>query len=211
MARNYTIKFALLSTLVVSTSSFAGNSLYKAAYNTPIIEQQDPAPIIEITAHHAHLPLDKGDSSASLLAQDDDFSAKQVDYKRNVGASSISYVLLTNISFAGEQVELSAQQISEIDNAISRINHGANDQLSVLVTAHADDSGDDARNLELSHARANSVASYLKKQGVIENVIRTHSFGRASPRNENWHENGRQYNRRVSITLIQSNSAIPPI
>lgn len=208
MLKNRFFYIAVLSPfLLVPSYALAGNSLLKAALNTPVSDQQEPAPIIEISAKQSSDLI----LNSSVEAIQSSPNVNYMETKANTGASTISYVLLANISFAGEQVELSPTQIADIDQAISQIEPGYDKQLSVLVTAHADDGGDDARNLELSHARAKSVAGYLKQQGVVENVIRTHSFGRSSPRNENWTEQGREFNRRVSITLIQANATQPPI
>ena len=208
MSKSRFFYIAVLSHLMMlPTLASAGNSLLSAAYNTPVSDLQEPAPIVEISAKESNSPTADLSTKVRHAALNNNLMA----LTSSPVASTISYVLLTNISFAGEQVDLSAEQIANIDNVISRIKHGHDSQLSVLVTAHADDGGDDARNLELSHARAKSVATYLRQQGVVENVIRTHSFGRSAPRNENWTEHGRQFNRRVSITLIQANTAKPPI
>ena len=194
---------------LVATTAFAipESSLLNAALSTPISDYQDPAPIIEASVDQ---PV-----ALTLNSSNVDVSAtNSVAYKAEQhtnGPATISFIHLTNIPFDGEQVELSAEQTEAIDKVIARIQHNNSAQKSILVTAHADDSGDDAQNLQLSHARAISVANYLKKQGIVENVIRTHSFGRSQPRSENWTESGRQFNRRVSITLIQSQTGTPSI
>ncbi|PCH60580.1 MAG: hypothetical protein COC05_03975 [Gammaproteobacteria bacterium] len=198
---------AICSLLTSTAFAIPESSLLNAALNTPVNKHQDPAPIIEASADQP--------AALALNSINVDVSASnKVAYKKDKSTNrpaTIAFVLLTNISFDGEQVKLSAKQTDTIDKAIARIQHSSGEQKSILVTAHADDNGDDAQNLQLSHARAISVANYLKKQGIVENVIRTHSFGRSQPRNENWTESGRQFNRRVSITLIQSQTGTPSI
>ncbi len=193
---------------LLATASFAEpqSSLLTAAISTPVSAQQDPAPIIEASIDEP-VGLPRHSSNIDNIEHQ---GALEGDLNQDAGATSrpatIAYIHLANIPFANEQVELSAAQTAAIDKAIARIQRSGGLQKSVLVTAHADDNGDDSQNLQFSYTRANNVATYLKKQGIIEHLILTHSFGRSQPRNENWTENGRQYNRRVSITLIQSNS-----
>ncbi|MBL1432059.1 MAG: OmpA family protein [Gammaproteobacteria bacterium] len=191
---------ALFTALATSVFAEPENSLLKAATSTPVSDHQAPAPIIEASIDE---PVTLTPNSSN---SDDSTHHSEITQhnEHNTGPATIAFVHLTNIAFADEQVELSPQQTNAIDKAIARIQHNGGSQKSVLVTAHADDSGNDSQNLQLSHARATNVADYLKKQGVIDNVIRTHSFGRSQPRGENWTENGRQLNRRVSITLIKS-------
>lgn len=200
------INTILCTTLASAVFAEPENSLLNAAVSTPLSDQQEPAPIIEASIDEpvALIPNSSNveDTANKKMYRDEDVSN---------GPATIAFVHLANIAFAGDQVELSVKQTSAIDKAIAHIKRNGGTQKSVLVTAHADDSGDDKQNLQLSHTRATNVADYLKKQGIVEHVIRTHSFGRSQPRDENWTENGRQFNRRVSITLIRSTSDTPSI
>lgn len=203
---------AIIATVVctvLATATFAesDNSLLKAAVNTPISNQQAPAPIIEASIDEP-IVLTLNSSSINDIVGD---NAIYNGDERGDGPATIAFVHLTNITFAGEQVELSAKQTHAIDKAITHIQRNSGTQKSVLVTAHADDSGGDNQNRQLSHTRASNVTNYLKEQGIVEHIIRTHSFGRSQPRDENWTESGRQLNRRVSITLIQSLPGSPSI
>lgn len=197
------IASALAALLGVTATAFADpdNSLLKAAVSTPVSNQQESAPIIEASVDKLVTLIPNSSNNGKEI-----YAAIKNQGDHNNGPATIAFVHLANIAFAGEQIELSDKQTQAIDKAIARIHHNGGTHKSVLVTAHADDSGDDNQNLQLSHARASNVANYLKKQGIVDNVIRTHSFGRSQPRDENWTESGRQTNRRVSITLIKSTS-----
>ena len=197
----------LCYSMVLPSIAAAEDSLLRAAFSTPVNIEQEPAPIIEASVDEPVLLIPNASNLDEPAAAGENYKG----FNASNSAATINFVHLTNITFAGEQVELSAEQTAAIDKVIAHLTRNQGEPHSVLVTAHADDTGDDAHNLQLSHARASSVADYLKKRGVIERVIRTHSFGRAQPRDESWTENGRQFNRRVSITLIQSNSTEPSI
>ncbi len=209
MSKTAVIIIATILCTVLTTATFAKpvNSLLKAAINTPISNQQTSVPIIEASIDEPTVPTLNSSNINNTVG---DNEIHNNDEHRN-GPATIAFVHLTNIAFASEQVELSSEQTHAIDKAITHIRRNSDTQKSVLVTAHADDSGNDNQNRQLSHARASNVANYLKEQGIVEHIIRTHSFGRSQPRDENWTESGRQLNRRVSITLIQSLPGSPSI
>ncbi len=204
-----TVIVATVLCTALATATFAepDNSLLNAAISTPVSDQQASTSIIEASIDDpVALPPDSSNIN-DAVGHNEIYNAD----KYSNGPAIITFVHLTNIAFASEQVELSAEQAHAIDKAISHIRRNGGTQKSVLITAHADDSGDDSQNRQLSHARASNVANYLKEQGIVEHIIRTHSFGRSQPRDESLSESGRQLNRRVSITLIKSIPSSPSI
>jgi len=75
------------------------------------------------------------------------------------------------------------------------------DKTVVDVAGHADSTGEDAMNIELSQRRATSVSSYLGAQGVSAQRLITVGYGETRPIASNDTVEGRQQNRRVEITL----------
>jgi outer membrane protein OmpA-like peptidoglycan-associated protein len=75
------------------------------------------------------------------------------------------------------------------------------DKTVVDVAGHADSTGDDAMNMDLSQRRASSVSSYLGAQGVSSQRLITVGYGETRPIASNDTVEGRQQNRRVEITL----------
>ena len=75
------------------------------------------------------------------------------------------------------------------------------DKNLIEVVGYTDSSGGDKINLPLSQARADSVANYIKYQGV--SATRVTSIGRSSlnPIGDNNTKQGRAMNRRVEINL----------
>ncbi|MEX0883142.1 MAG: OmpA family protein [Cyclobacteriaceae bacterium] len=71
----------------------------------------------------------------------------------------------------------------------------------VMVEGHTDNQGDASYNQELSEKRANSVANYLKMQGVLGERITTKGFGLDNPIADNDSEAGRAENRRVEVAI----------
>ena len=77
------------------------------------------------------------------------------------------------------------------------------DFVVAIANGHADRTGTEAYNLDLSKRRANSVADYLRAQGVGANQIRTRAFGESRPLNAGETPAQRARNRRVEINLIE--------
>jgi outer membrane protein OmpA-like peptidoglycan-associated protein len=74
------------------------------------------------------------------------------------------------------------------------------------VYGHTDPSGGDRINIPLSQNRAQSVASYLSRQGVNPARIATQGFGSSRPVADNGTEAGRAQNRRVEIRIVPNSS-----
>lgn len=75
-------------------------------------------------------------------------------------------------------------------------------QTLIEVAGHTDSTGSDRINLPLSRDRANSVADYLRNQGVNSSRFAEMGMGADYPIGSNATSEGRQLNRRVEITLV---------
>ena len=71
----------------------------------------------------------------------------------------------------------------------------------VDITGHTDSTGAESYNMQLSVARANSVASYFKSQNVLAQRIYTQGMGETQPIASNDTPEGRAQKRRVEIVL----------
>jgi outer membrane protein OmpA-like peptidoglycan-associated protein len=75
------------------------------------------------------------------------------------------------------------------------------DKTVVDIGGHADSTGADDMNLDLSQRRANSVGSFLQSQGVAAQRVIATGYGETRPAASNDTAAGRQQNRRVEIVL----------
>ncbi len=75
--------------------------------------------------------------------------------------------------------------------------------LKVQVEGHTDDVGDDAKNLTLSQARAESVVKYLSGKGVEASRLVAMGFGETKPIADNKTSAGKAENRRVAFTILE--------
>jgi len=77
----------------------------------------------------------------------------------------------------------------------------------ILVEGHTDSVGPRDYNQKLSERRAQSVKSFLVKEGLPENKIRAEGQGELQPVATNTTKEGRAQNRRVTIEVIGSKTA----
>lgn len=72
----------------------------------------------------------------------------------------------------------------------------------IEVAGHTDDTGSDQYNQLLSERRAESVAGFLRRQGVDDRRIVVRGYGEQYPIAPNTTPQGREQNRRVELTLV---------
>ena len=74
----------------------------------------------------------------------------------------------------------------------------------IRIEGHTDSQGKDERNLALSQGRAESVQTFLIKNGIAPTRLRAKGFGESTPVETNATAKGRSANRRVEF-VIESN------
>ena len=109
---------------------------------------------------------------------------------------------VARVHFASGRTGLNAAAKKALDDIVAQIHeHG---DATVVVAGHADGnpvlSGSYRSNWDLSQARAQSVAKYLKQKGVSNN-IETVGHGHTRPIGPTNTKAGRDINRRASVTL----------
>lgn len=107
----------------------------------------------------------------------------------------------TSLLFPGGLVdELPRSAISQLDRILELVKHDAKVRF-FYIDGHADSVGDRDENLELSQARAELVAQYLKRRGVPADWITLRWHGERYPVVSNATATGRAKNRRVTVRL----------
>jgi outer membrane protein OmpA-like peptidoglycan-associated protein len=104
-----------------------------------------------------------------------------------------------NVTFATDSSNISANFYDVLNSVTLVINEF--EKTYVDITGHTDSTGSDSYNMQLSVARANSVSSYFKSQGVLPARIYTKGMGETMPIASNDTAAGRSQNRRVEILL----------
>lgn len=108
-------------------------------------------------------------------------------------------VNLGKIYFNSNDSELLEESGTQLESLLMLMQRNADAQL--LVIGHTDNSGSDARNVELSRERAKSVVDFLKDKGVSAERLDFEGRGSLEPVATNNNPAGRQLNRRVEVLV----------
>lgn len=106
----------------------------------------------------------------------------------------------TRVHFDSDEWELTADGIDWL-NIMADYLVRADDVERVFIDGHTDNTHSQSYNVELSKKRAESVQHYLVSKGVSPNQISLRYHGERFPVKENTTEEGKAYNRRVTIRV----------
>lgn len=108
--------------------------------------------------------------------------------------------VLQNINFNTNASELLPSSYSSLDNLVKELKD--NKSLSIEISGHTDNDGNEAMNQELSTNRALAVKAYLVQKGIDAKRLQCKGYGSTRPLRENNSSLGKQQNRRVEIAVI---------
>ena len=108
---------------------------------------------------------------------------------------------IANIQFESGTSILSAGNEQIIDEIVVAMNN--NPDLIIEIRGHTDNIGSEKNNLELSLARAQSVASAIVQKGIMKNRLIPKGMGESEPLNSNENEEQRKQNRRTEFIMIR--------
>ncbi len=109
-------------------------------------------------------------------------------------------IVLRNVHFDFNKAIIRPDAKPVLDEAV-QILKTEEPSAAVIVEGHTDSVGSEAYNMKLSQRRADAVRSYLVRNGIAANRIRTEGFGKTRPVASNATADGRAQNRRVELHL----------
>jgi len=110
-------------------------------------------------------------------------------------------VELRDIRFNVNEYEILPESFPELNDLAEFLIENKN--YTITVHGHTDNTGDEARNMELSEQRAEAVKSYLISKSVNAERINTKWHGANRPKASNQSGKGRELNRRVEIDILK--------
>jgi outer membrane protein OmpA-like peptidoglycan-associated protein len=115
------------------------------------------------------------------------------------GETSVLVTFPSQIGFEFGSAELTAEAARLIERLAAILREYK--ATLIVISGHTDNVGDSNFNLDLSEARARSVAEYLAQSGIAYQRLMIKGFGSAQPVADNSTEAGRASNRRVELML----------
>ncbi len=127
-----------------------------------------------------------------------------VDVNRNPDGSI--NMVMPSVTFATNSATIQPRFQTAL-NDVARVlrEDGTSAKLALVIHGHTDNTGSDAINNPLSQNRASSVLGYLSSQGISSSRMTARGYGSTSPIADNSSAAGREQNRRVEITVYQTN------
>lgn len=106
---------------------------------------------------------------------------------------------LSDIFFEKDKTTLLLSATTELQRLAKYLKASPN--LTLCISGHTDETGDERYNQRLSEGRAKAVAEYLAAQGIEKKRLKYQGFGESLPIADNETEAGKQQNRRVEFVL----------
>ena len=103
------------------------------------------------------------------------------------------------VLFGYDRSDLGPNAARSLDKLVKVLN--AYPDTNIEVDGHTDSKGTESYNQSLSERRAQSVATYLRNNGIYGSRITTRGFGELYPKYSNDTESGRAGNRRVEFQI----------
>ena len=111
-------------------------------------------------------------------------------------------VVLNNIFFDTNKFNLLTESKAELQQLVHFLN--TNPHLSIEISGHTDNIGDDKSNLSLSENRAKTVYHYLITNKISPQRLSYKGYGETKPVAENNSEEGRKNNRRTEFKITKN-------
>ncbi len=112
---------------------------------------------------------------------------------------NIYLIMPSDVTFAVNQSDIKPGFYQTL-NAVAEV-FDEFDKTYITVAGHADSTGPEQYNMQLSQQRALSVTNYLAAQGVSPSRLSSVGFGESRPIADNGTPAGQAANRRVEITI----------
>lgn len=109
-------------------------------------------------------------------------------------------IRLNNIFFDTGLAILREESENELENLKKLLSD--NEDMTIEVSGHTDNVGNDANNLKLSSDRAQAVVQWLLDKGIDTSRLTSKGYGETKPIGSNSTDEGKQLNRRVEFTII---------
>jgi outer membrane protein OmpA-like peptidoglycan-associated protein len=170
-----------------------------------VIDKDDACP--EVSGPEANKGCPWPDSDGDGVLDKDDNCINEAGPASNNGCPKIAESevakleeLFKAVYFESGLDTFTAETPAKLDEVAKIMLNFSTDKFT--ISGHADSTGSNARNMELSERRANTVRNYLISKGVSSSNLSAKGFGEEMPIATNNTKAGRAQNRRVEVALV---------
>lgn len=141
------------------------------------------------------------DFGVNILPMGYTFVNSGLDMTKELERKKVGDPIGVPIHFALNSDQLADTSHTLMDTVVTFLKKNP-DVIKMEVSAHTDNIGSDAYNLDLSKRRARTVVNYLINQGVEPERLEPIGYGESRPLNDNSTEAMRDINRRVEFVIL---------
>lgn len=164
--------------------------------------QYNKESIYEFNARHKEMDYSLFGKGELNIELNEDEKNNLTQYKKLPPPPKPDTLKLGDVLFDFNKANLKPGATTMLDDFFIKNKPGTVD--SILVEGHTDSIGTDARNLQLSQMRSESIRQWLVENKVAEpTAIQVRPFGRSRPIATNKTPQGRTLNRRVEIIIFR--------
>jgi outer membrane protein OmpA-like peptidoglycan-associated protein len=115
-------------------------------------------------------------------------------------------IVMDNVYYDFDKATLKKESFASLDKLVSLLN--AHPEITIELSAHTDNKGNEEYNQRLSEARARSCVAYLISKGIDKDRLQAKGYGATQPIAPNTKEDGsdnpegRQMNRRTEFKVL---------
>ncbi len=113
--------------------------------------------------------------------------------------AKVMEMAMKGLFFESGSAKIKASSLKVLDNIANVMN--TNKTYNLMIEGHTDASGDEAKNLALSKARAKAAKEYLVSKGIDASRLTSDGYGITKPVADNTTAAGRAKNRRVEFNI----------
>jgi peptidoglycan-associated lipoprotein len=143
-------------------------------------------------------PAQVGNVPVTVTAQDNRGGSATASVTLQVVRREV--ITFEDVHFQFDRYSLRPDALKILDDAVMKLM--ANPNIRVTIEGHCDSIGTSEYNLALGERRANSVRDYLVTRGIMQDRLRTVSYGEDRPIGDNKTAEGRAMNRRAHLVVI---------
>lgn len=137
----------------------------------------------------------------ATVSLEESFEALMNDVKSGTATAADLKIELDNVLYSVNKAELKAESYATLNSLVALLT--ANPSVKIEISGHTDNTGDKAKNLQLSEDRAHAVYDYLVGHSIAAERLGYKGYGDTQPLVSNDTDEGKKQNRRTELKIVQ--------